>query len=110
MQLPEQPIEYAAGTSPTPTLDELLSDVDEFLSYIAIVKTPEVDAVRDRLEQSLSSAKDELLAAVERSRLRSPRPRPTGFVRVHPWTAIAAAAVLGAVIGTMIGINDHRAR
>lgn len=103
-------IENAAGTNQDPTLNALLSDVDEFLSYIAIVKTPEVDAVRDRLEQSLSSAKRELLAAVERSGSRSSRPRRTGFVAVHPWMAIGAAAVLGALIGTMTGMNRHRAR
>ncbi|MDB6083507.1 MAG: hypothetical protein JWN43_1388 [Gammaproteobacteria bacterium] len=92
-----------------PTVHALLSDVDEFLSYIAIVKTPEVDAIRDRLERSLRAAKDELLAAVARPRPHASEP-PTQFVRAHPWIAAAAASLLGALIGVLTGTWGHKAR
>jgi ElaB/YqjD/DUF883 family membrane-anchored ribosome-binding protein len=116
MQTPEQMIESGAERGSDATVQALLNDVDEFLSYIAIVKTPEVDAIRDRLERSLSSAKIELLTAVQRSRSNSPGFYPAKglhtakLISIHPWIAIAAAAVLGAVIGTVAGTIPYRAR
>jgi ElaB/YqjD/DUF883 family membrane-anchored ribosome-binding protein len=116
MQMPEQLIESGAERGSDATVQALLNDVDEFLSYIAIVKTPEVDAIRDRLERSLSGAKIELLTAVNRSRSNSPGFRTangrhaTKFISLHPWIAIAAAAVLGALTGTLAGASPHKAR
>jgi ElaB/YqjD/DUF883 family membrane-anchored ribosome-binding protein len=116
VQTTEQRIESEAERGSDATVQALLNDVDEFLSYIAIVKTPDVDAIRDRLERSLSSAKLELLTAVKRSRSNSPGfyrasgLRARKFISTHPGIAIAAAAVLGAVIGTVAGASRHRAR
>jgi ElaB/YqjD/DUF883 family membrane-anchored ribosome-binding protein len=123
METPEQQIESGAKRGSDATVQALLNDVDEFLSYIAIVKTPEVDAIRDRLERSLSGAKFELLTALERSRSNSPgfytanglyTPKLSLYtpklIRMHPWVAIAAAAALGGLIGTLMGTSRHKTR
>jgi ElaB/YqjD/DUF883 family membrane-anchored ribosome-binding protein len=92
------------------SVETLVSDVEELLSYIAIVKTPEVDAVRDSLERSLREAKRELLTALPRPGPDSPPARrPIKLLTVHPWAAVAAAAFLGAVIGVS-GMRRHRVR
>ena len=99
----------------------LLSDVDEFLSYLAIVKTPDVDAIRDGLERSLRHGKYELLTALKRSRWAGRRPaarppaanRPSArkLVSIRPWVAICAAALLGAALGTLAGMGGgHQVR
>ena len=87
----------------------LVNDVDEFLDYIAIVKTPEVDAVREQLERSLGAARQDLIGAARRaSGLRvGPTERP---VRRNLWAAIAAASLLGALIGAAAGRRRQRVR
>ena len=53
-----------ASRSADQSAGTLLRDVDELLNYIAIVKTPEVDAVRASIDRSLRMAKHELLKAL----------------------------------------------
>lgn len=125
MGFPEQPVEGAldqGGSALDHTVQALISDVDEFLSYIAIVKTPEVDAIRDRLQVALRTAKQELLAATRSKpkkfkkfgELREPRALRdmTGMslVRRHAWIAIGVAAALGALVGSAAGMARHKVR
>lgn len=114
------PIAIVASGSGDPTARALLNDVEAYLSYLAIVKTPDVDAVRDRIERSLRDAKHELLAALERSRLTSPRRSTATFaeplvytralITARPWLAIGAAAFLGAALGMFVRWSDYKAR
>jgi ElaB/YqjD/DUF883 family membrane-anchored ribosome-binding protein len=96
--------EQSAGT--------LLRDVDEFLNYIAIVKTPEVDAVRASIDRSLRMAKHELLKAVASVHQKASRGVSARSLREKPWGAIAAAALLGAWFGTLLltGPKRHSVR
>lgn len=84
------------------SLRTLLSDVDEFLKYIAIVKTPEVDVVREYLERSLGMAKHELLNALARVRKKASGRGAARSLGRNPWVAVAAAALLGAWFGTVL--------
>jgi ElaB/YqjD/DUF883 family membrane-anchored ribosome-binding protein len=108
MQIPEQPLD-GGTSSPDQSLGTLLRDVDEFLNYIAIVKTPEVDEVRENLERSLRMAKHELLNAVARVRRRAAG-RAAVRALGNPWSAVAAAALLGAGCGKVLHDLTRRRR
>jgi ElaB/YqjD/DUF883 family membrane-anchored ribosome-binding protein len=101
MRNPEQIDSYANGST-DPSAGTLLRDVDEFLNYIAIVKTPEVDAVRASIERSLGRAKNELLKAVASGHQKASRGVSARSLRGKPWAAIAAAALLGAWSGRVL--------
>jgi ElaB/YqjD/DUF883 family membrane-anchored ribosome-binding protein len=73
----------------------LLADIDELLSFIAILKTPEVDAVRPRLEASLGRARRDLEVA---GRMQA----AAAVIREHPLTALAAGAVAGALVAGLL--------
>ena len=84
------------------TVRELLDDVNELLGYIAILKTPEVDAVRDGLEQSLRAARRKLLATemyLTASGDAAARPGASGRV---PWRAVAIAATVSGLTGFLL--------
>jgi len=80
----------------------LLRDIDELLKYIAIVKTPEVDVVRENIERSLGMAKRELLKAIGCAHTKASVGASAHPLRVNPWAAIAAAAFLGAWFGQVL--------
>ena len=73
----------------------LLADINELLSFIAILKTPEMDAVRPRLEASLGRARRDLIGdgGVQAA---------AASIREHPRTAIALGTAAGAVAGTLL--------
>ena len=107
MRNPEQDDSYASGSAEQ-SAGTLLRDVDEFLNYIAIVKTPEVDAVRASIDRSLRMAKHELLKAVASVHQKAPRGVSARSLREKPWAAIAAAALLGAWFGTLLLTGPRR--
>jgi ElaB/YqjD/DUF883 family membrane-anchored ribosome-binding protein len=111
MRNPEQ-IDRFANAGTDQSAGTLLRDVDEFLNYIAIVKTPEVDAVRASIDRSLRMAKHELLKAVASVHQNASRVVSARSLREKPWAAIAAAALLGAWFGTLLltGPKRHSVR
>ena len=80
-------------------LDSLVTDVDELLGYISIIKTPEVDAVRQKLEQSLHRARRELCPPKPFSDVSDARGEETG-TRLGGASAVAVA--LGALLGVLV--------
>jgi ElaB/YqjD/DUF883 family membrane-anchored ribosome-binding protein len=111
MRNPEQVDSYASRSAEQ-SAGTLLRDVDEFLNYIAIVKTPEVDAVRASIDRSLRMAKHELLNAVASVHQKASRGVSARSLLEKPWAAIAAAALLGAWFGTLLltGPKRHSVR
>jgi ElaB/YqjD/DUF883 family membrane-anchored ribosome-binding protein len=87
----------------------LIRDVDEFLGYIAIVKTPEVDQVREGLELSLAMARRELVDAAMQSG-RSGQVGSLGLIDLRPWIAVGAAAVIGALLGSWARLRRRDAQ
>jgi ElaB/YqjD/DUF883 family membrane-anchored ribosome-binding protein len=112
MSNPEQ-VDGYTSRSADQSAGTLLRDVDEFLKYIAIVKTSEVDAVRASIERSLGMAKHELLEAVARVHQKVSG-APADSLREKRWAAILAAALLGAWFGTVLrtlaGPRGHSVR
>jgi hypothetical protein len=82
----------------TDTVHALLCDVDEFLAYIAVVKTPDMDAVRGRLVRLLRSARHQLIAAG-----RSPM-GPS----IQGWRTAIAAVALGGLVAAVVGLSRSR--
>ena len=113
MQNPVQVDSYASRSADQ-SAGTLLRDVDELLNYIAIVKTPEVDAVRASIDRSLRMAKHELLKAlgsvhqVASVHQKASRGVSTGAPRGKPWAATVAAALLGAWFGTVLLTGQRR--
>ena len=107
MRNPEQ-IDSFANAGTDQSAGTLLRDVDEFLNYIAIVKTPEVDAVRASIERSLGMAKHELLKAVASVHQQASRGVSVRSLRGKPWAAIVLGALLGAWIGTVLLTGQRR--
>ena len=107
MRNPEQIDSFANG-SMDQSAGTLLRDVDELLNYIAIVKTPEVDAVRASIDRSLRRAKHELLKAVASVHQQASRGVSARSLRGKPWAAIAVAALLGAWFGTVLLTGQRR--
>jgi ElaB/YqjD/DUF883 family membrane-anchored ribosome-binding protein len=107
-------VESGMSSNADQSVRTLLRDVDEFLQYIAIVKTPEVDAVRASLERSLAAAKHELLNAVPCMNEKAPGAGAGHLLRENPWAGIAAALLLGAWFGkllhTLTGTGRHSVR
>ena len=87
------PVPGAAATQRAEALAILIGDVDELLSYIAILKTPEVDAVRDALEVSLLEARRSLLQSEREG--ASDYPRPAKSALAGMLVVIAATAITG---------------
>ena len=115
MGILECPADSGMSSKADQSVRTLLRDVDEFLQYIAIVKTPEVDAVRASLERSLAAAKHELLNAVARVNNEEESGGVVGhLLRENPWAGIAAALLLGAWFGkllhTLTGTRRHSVR
>jgi ElaB/YqjD/DUF883 family membrane-anchored ribosome-binding protein len=104
---PEQVDGYASHSADQ-SAATLLRDVDEFLNYIAIVKTPEVDAVRESIDRSLRLAKRELLRAVASVHQRASRGVSARSLHEKRWAAIAAAVLLGAWFGTVLLTRPRR--
>ena len=114
MQISEQPVNGDVSHGSHRLVVTLLGDVDELLKYIAIVRTPEVDAIRMNLERSLITAKQVLLNAVPRPLNKTSGGIVWDSVGKNPWTAVLAAALLGAWFGKMVqttaGARRHSVR
>jgi len=82
------------------TVHALLCDVDEFLGYIAVVKTPDMDAVRGKLVRSLRGARHQLIAAAQ----------PQAAPSIQGWRIVIAAVALGGLVGAIIGLSRGRPR
>jgi ElaB/YqjD/DUF883 family membrane-anchored ribosome-binding protein len=83
----------------------VVADAEELLRATASQAGEKVAAARERIQDSLHTAKVKLAEAedviVQRSKQAA---RATDdFVRESPWQAVGAAAVVGLVIGLLIG-------
>ncbi len=83
----------------------VVADAEELLKATANQAGEKVSAARERIQDSLHTAKVKLAEAedivVQRSKQAA---RATDdFVRENPWQAVGAAAGIGLVIGLLIG-------
>ena len=82
-------------------LKELIAGTEALLQSTASYTGAEIEDARGRLREQLSKAKDEAsrlnTAALERARQLSEA--TDEYVHEHPWRLLAAAALVGVVVG-----------
>lgn len=85
-------------------LRALVSDAEEMLKAASRQGNEQLSAVRERLERSVSTAKDELAdfeeAVIERA--RSTARETNEYVHEHPWNAVGIAAAVGVLLGVLL--------
>lgn len=82
-----------------------ISDAEETLSATADQAGEKMARLRSRIENQLREAKFRLIDAEEAllSRTREAAHAADNYVHESPWTAIGAAACVGAVLGLLLG-------
>lgn len=85
-------------------LRALVGDAEEMLKAASRQGNEQLNAVRERLERSVNTAKNELAdleeAVLERARATA---RETNeYVHDHPWNAIGVAAGVGVLLGLLL--------
>lgn len=86
------------------SLQDLVKESEHLMKVVQRSGNQQIDAVRDRFEATLNSAKDELDtlqdSALRRARRRARTADHT--VHEHPYASMGAAAAVGALIGMLI--------
>ncbi|MDQ1315629.1 MAG: hypothetical protein QG662_1738 [Pseudomonadota bacterium] len=83
----------------------VVADAEALLKATAGQGGEAMSAVRDRVEESLATAKARMADAQEElmARTKAAAKATDEYVHVHPWQAIGVAASVGVVIGLLIG-------
>ena len=87
----------------TRKLNRLVSDTEELLDKLPAQNGPEVQELRDRLEQSVTQTKDALAHQHElvHVNFRDVAGSVNDYVRSHPWMALATGVLVASTIGML---------
>jgi ElaB/YqjD/DUF883 family membrane-anchored ribosome-binding protein len=82
------------------SLNDLIADAEALLSKLGEVKTPEVQALRDRVQAGISDAKKSLKRQVKWGADRAQEVTETvvDYVRENPWVAVAAGTAIAVAL------------
>lgn len=88
----------------TSHLRDLVKESEHLMKVVQRSGNQQVDAVRDRFEATLNSAKDELDALQDNALRKARRAarQADHAVHDHPYASMGAAAAVGALIGMLI--------
>lgn len=94
------------GTSPNNVVDRVAQTAHEAIDRVAAKAGPAMEKVRGSASSYREQlhAKADQLGAMEEQWIESAR----GYVREHPFTALAIAAVAGMLIAKMTSSSSHR--
>jgi ElaB/YqjD/DUF883 family membrane-anchored ribosome-binding protein len=90
-------------------LDELIDGAEDLLIKLADAGNPEIQRLRDRVDQAIGDARRALAqrSDEESVRLRDIANTIDDFIRDYPWLAVATgvlvAGTVGFIAGTVIG-------
>ncbi len=101
MQSPANQPEFAAVVDPAiEELNRIVKQAETLLSSLGDQGGDAVDAVRDRVTETLHQAKARLAeTAVEaEAAVETIAEKTDSYVKKNPWQAVAAAALLGGVV------------
>lgn len=83
----------------------VMDDIDALMTATGKEATGEARALRERIQERLSGAKEKFLdvqhEAVQRA--KDAAVATDDYVHANPWQAIGAAAAVGLVLGVLIG-------
>ena len=86
----------------TRKLNRLVSDTEELLDKLPAQNGPEVQELRDRLEQSVTQTKDALARQQDlHVNFRDVAGSVNDYVRKHPWMALATGVLVASTIGML---------
>lgn len=108
MQSPANQPEFAAVVDPAvEELNRIVKQAESLLHSLGSEGGEAVDAVRDRVTETLHQAKARLAeTAVEaEAAVESIAERTDAYVRQNPWQSVAAAALLGGVVTYLLMRN-----
>jgi len=78
------------------SLSELVADAEALLSKLADVKTPDIQALRDKVEAGIADAKKSLSRGTDR--VQELTESVVGYVRENPWVAVAAGTAIAVAL------------
>ena len=84
----------------TRKLNRLLNETEVLLDRLPAERTPELQEVRDRLEQSMTQTKD-ALAQQAHVNIRDVAGSLNDYVQKHPWMALATGVLVASTIGIL---------
>jgi ElaB/YqjD/DUF883 family membrane-anchored ribosome-binding protein len=84
-------------------LQQLVQDTEELLSQIADQRGPEIQKVRDRLEDSIEKTKSILgkERPASQVKVRDVAGSVNDYVREYPWMALATGVLLASTLGIL---------
>jgi ElaB/YqjD/DUF883 family membrane-anchored ribosome-binding protein len=88
----------------------LVADVEELIKRVAHVDDADLARARDKLQNTLSSAKTALHDGTERVKTTARQAADTTdqYVHTNPWSAIGIAAAAGAAIAVLLSTRIQR--
>jgi ElaB/YqjD/DUF883 family membrane-anchored ribosome-binding protein len=82
------------------SLNELVADAEALLSKLGDLKSPDIQALRDKVEAGIADAKKNLSRQVQAGadRLQEVTESVVGYVRENPWVAVAAGTAIAVAL------------
>jgi ElaB/YqjD/DUF883 family membrane-anchored ribosome-binding protein len=82
------------------SISELVADAEALLSRLGDLKSPETQALRDKVEAGIADAKKSLSRHVQAGtdRLQEVTESVVDYVRENPWVAVAAGTAIAVAL------------
>jgi ElaB/YqjD/DUF883 family membrane-anchored ribosome-binding protein len=82
------------------TLNELIADAETLLSKLGELKTPEVEALREKVQAGIADARKSLKRQVQwgADQVREATESVVEYVKENPWVAVAAGTAIAAAL------------
>ncbi len=82
------------------TMNVLISDAEQLLSKLGDVKTPDIVALREKVESGIAETKKMIdeQAQFSAEKLRKMTSSVVGYVQENPWVAIAAGTAIAVAL------------
>ncbi len=87
-------------------LHDLTAQAEELLGKLANIQTPDVQALRDRLNRALANTKNAVSAATESAAdaFKNALVSADDYVHENPWIAVGVVAGIAGAVGFLAGI------
>ena len=85
-------------------IKNLLADVEELVARIADMQDSDLEQVRSKVQRTLDAAKQHIAEGADSVKRQAQGVATTAddYIRENPWQAVGLAALVGAVLGTLL--------